>query len=700
VAEAGTLGFMLETNSKGGVLAEVLHSSPAYEIRVLVEGEVMDWGIDTEDLGPVVPGPGHEPSEPEDQEIPVDSRVWVKLTGPEEALSRVGGVRLLSRAADGSTIGEALMEVAGDSGSRLTAKAAVPFRDELDSDASEALDEAGYKPLKASPAHVGLDIEVLGAGGQSMAMKKGAAAGSLWIFRDETDNELGCYRNVRVKVKQVQNGNKEIVKQMLASPMYSLPADAAVYFKAVVPQKRVAGRQVKFKVNMMRPGDSQDDVMKEVIAEHVKTEAGNSTYKGKLPGTDKLRGEVEIIVALMAGSDVVAIGDAMYDSREACLFGGSWDRKVNVEAIFNAIANHKNSAGKKLSDENEYAFEIEPYITNAREYLTDPDPKKRKFDKADFSMEVIHGKPGSFHPDTEKKPHPLAFTSRDVKAGANDCEWGVFYSCQFFSKLRSGTGVTKHFGNFFQDGLHMAMGGITCMHSNKHFMVPKFQEQFVVPALRGDTAVRALWLNTVPMGPHGYGNAWWSGVTACTISPNLKYGDHGSNTDDVLPIGGLKPLSPDFRCTEDKDFLVDTRDKLDAQGKPIPEFPVTVTETTVAPDGEKFKLTVKATIKNVRIEHVCYEEDGVWKARVGFCLSASEYWCKKVKDANSKLGSVEWDETKEELRLTIEFSGRNNALDKSISGKELHLLIAGRPKEAPTNKYYGAAKITLPKFGE
>jgi hypothetical protein len=73
----------------------------------------MDWGIDTDDLGPVEPGPGHVPAEPEDQEIPVDSRVWVKLTGPEGALSRVGGVRLLSRAADGSTIGEALLAPPG-----------------------------------------------------------------------------------------------------------------------------------------------------------------------------------------------------------------------------------------------------------------------------------------------------------------------------------------------------------------------------------------------------------------------------------------------------------------------------------------------------------------------------------------------------------------------------------------------------------
>ena len=79
---------------------------------------------------------------------------------------------------------------------------------------------------------------------------------------------------------------------------------------------------------------------------------------------------------------------------------------------------------------------------------------------------------------------------------------------------------------------------------------------------------------------------------------------------------------------------------------------------------------------------------------------ARPYWRLLVKHANSILNDVEWDDTKKELRLTIEFSGRNNALDKSISGKELHLLIAGRPKEAPTNKYYGAAKITLPKFGE
>ena len=56
----------------------------------------MDWGIDTDDLGPVEPGPGHVPAEPEDQEIPVDSRVWVKqLTG------------------DGSTIGEALLAPPG-----------------------------------------------------------------------------------------------------------------------------------------------------------------------------------------------------------------------------------------------------------------------------------------------------------------------------------------------------------------------------------------------------------------------------------------------------------------------------------------------------------------------------------------------------------------------------------------------------------
>jgi hypothetical protein len=423
------------------------------------------------------------------------------------------------------------------------------------------------------------------------------------FYRDsEFTQKLDYYLNQKVEVTQVTTG-KTVVRKMLQSPGWSLPNDATIYVRAEVPTSETKGKLLDFLVDWfgsVSSGQLPDPITRPAVL--ISDDGEKSVYKVALNlTTDKLpRGEVGVLAVLRI-RDGAELGSAqtMYDSRELGFISGSKDREFNAEKIFGTI---KTAFGAEYG--TAFTEGVREYTTGGKNHLTDD----MKFDTADFAWELMHGTAGTFHAD----PPLGTFLLKNVATlGSKNAEWAALASCSLFQSVnptpgnRGVQGVFAKYPRLFASGLHLALGGLTPLHSNPYLMGKRYSD-FAAQLKSGQTLAQG-WTDAQALGLHGYGPRWQQdAIRGIAIGPNLKYKNEATNIEDKLPLASAVRLSPDFVALEDADLgAIVSEIAKDDQGRPKEAFPVTVVGAPKARVvDDKVELSVRLEIRRIPLEHL------------------------------------------------------------------------------------------------
>jgi hypothetical protein len=681
VEDAAVLNVGMETKGRDGAWQAVARA-PAYWIECVEEGQDFFLGShpDDSDADLDAPPQAHDPRPGELPEKPSISRFRLKIVGSEAGLAYVTALRFLVLDAAGGTMEEADLVTEGNGGQR-TSTATILLSDAAVNAETEAyFNGQGDEVVTATADHADLCAVVLGGDQEVIVPLLGEYGSPALVPKVYLDaqfaTELSYYRQEKRKVAQLKT-EKEVHRWVWDSPKYSVPVDTTLHAWALVPEKLLKqGGKVQLKLRTKTRFGSVENVTKDANLVGKQGKAAVIYAAQFNIKNDQLTvGEASAYVAVLVGGQQVGEAQrAMYDTREMGFLCGANDRDDNAAVIFNVVKNHEVN-GKKLSEEYEVRHEelFEEYDDHEWDCLTDLDIEDRKFDQVDLSFEVMHGLPGvikRYRTDENDKLYTVNVRLRDVLAGVDNCEWGVFYSCRGFEKAGDGKKVVGLYPLLFRYGLHVAMGGVTCMHSNRHLMKPRFEEKWVKPILQGPAQpIASVWCSTVAFGKHGYRWAWSGELKGGAFAPRLRLAGAPVNAADALPVGvGAVSLSPDFECIESQDV-----DVVATSQPPAEEFPVTITniQYQAGQDPDHFTAIMETETEGVRLADL-------WAVRL--LPSVGQFASAQV---------LEKQEVNNVLKLKVKFS---ELAKNKFAGKESKLRICGYAAYTP---YFGQEATTL-----
>jgi hypothetical protein len=599
------LQFQLETAGRGGSFQQAL---VPYEIEAVQEGEEFFFAIDPENFQTVAHIAATASSENDIPSIPQKSKFRIRALLPADIPLAIDGLRTDMVDAGGNVLERKDFEASGSNGKWISKQAGIVYRGEKDKNTAEYFESKGYKIEKADAQHTRIELSALHSGETVGKQPKPPAQIVEFSPYSNFTEKLDYFLSNKVKVTQVTTG-KLVDRWMLKSPRWSLPNDAKIYLRAEVATVLVKDKTVNFLVKCSQKG-TEDTKSITKLAQLTEANGDKSTYQLELSLNDSveenrpLSGEIAVKANLMVDgkADPLVEGETMYDSREIGFISGSQDKNKNAQGIFNTVKSALKNLYTIVFDEDDQA-----YKNGKNNHLTDN--SDLKFDTADFSWELMHGtrknnvfslESGILNPEYEKKENKDGttteigvppFSLRDVTTlGKKDNEWVVFNSCDLFSEFNSTEkngvkGIEGFFDRYpflFSNGLHLALGARTLMHSNLMLVGRRYQN-FINQIKIGTPRLADEWASLQAFGPHGY-NArgdWYEAFQGIAIGPNLKYGKEKTNIEDTLPIGGPQKLSPDFVALEDNDLgaIYSPKKKED-------EFPVSISDE----DGLKAQI--------------------------------------------------------------------------------------------------------------
>ncbi len=663
---SGKLGFMLETKGRGGVFAEVLHFSPAYEILCAEAGEEPFWGIDPSliEVGEVQPPMEYGPPELYLPELPLNSKFRAKLVGPEAPLAMMVAARFESVNSGGQTRASRQFALSTSTEKRISIGSCMPVSGQVDADVGDYL--GACQALDSSLLdHINVSFLDIAGVVLANAVRR---PGEIALFMDSTcaeDKRVDYYEGNSEEEVVFDGGAKE-KRQVLASPMWSFPIGYEVYVATILPKKEYAGKAVTvtltFQPKGLAPG--QDPPVKLFVYQGQPEEMDTRIrYSQKMALGQGDVPDGEVIVKMVARCDgfIVAEGTTAYDTRKGGFWCGANDRDGNFKALSGIVAGSLRQNNKfdvpqmDVAGQRRYQSYVE-YDKNSdvENGFTGEDPSKRFVDSADFAFEIIHGIPRHLFRYTGpegkgRQTIPLG----NVVLGRNNCEWAVFDSCWMFSKYSDQSAAEVRTGGWPKEGpmvavddevhremrkmipdeekykllgngLHVTMGGVTPLHTQLALMRPRM-ETFAADMATGRVPVSQLWLTASAFGMHGYGSrGTWMNTIPCAMG--MQFTCRGvKNYDEKIPFGAAPyKIGPDVKPHPDK---LKTDVLFDRKAVFTPAFPVTL----LAPADKQLRigqdtnisLTVAELNNNIAIT-TAYLKSGLFRTTMAVTLTRDQ----------------------------------------------------------------------------